>query len=50
MLSRFIPIIKHTIISFLGAGEMPEQFRAIVAFAEDMGLIPSTNVVAHNYL
>lgn len=33
-----------------GAGEMAHCFRALVAFPEDLGSIPSTYITANNYL
>jgi hypothetical protein len=32
MISRFTQIIKYITILFLGAGEVAEQFRTLVAF------------------
>ena len=32
------------------AGEMAHQLRAFTALAEDLGLVPSTQVVTHNHL
>lgn len=34
----------------VGAGEMAQHLRALVAFPEDIGSIPSTLMVAHNNL
>jgi hypothetical protein len=34
----------------LGAGELSLWLRALVAFAEDLGLIPSSHVTAHSCL
>ena len=33
-----------------GAGEVAHWFRALVALAEELGLIPSTHMEAHNLL
>ena len=30
--------------------EMAQHLRAFVAFAEDLGLVPSTHMTAHNHL
>jgi hypothetical protein len=37
-------------ISKLGAGEMTQWLRALTAFPEDLGSIPSTHMAAHNCL
>ena len=37
-------------ISFFQAVEMPQQLRVLAALAEDPGLIPSTHIIAYNYL
>jgi hypothetical protein len=34
----------------VGVGEMAQKFRALAAFPEKLGLIPSTYMAAHNYL
>jgi hypothetical protein len=33
----------------IGAGEMARGLRALIALAEDTGLIPSTHMMAHNH-
>lgn len=52
MLSRFIQVIKYIRILFLGAGEVAEQFRTLVAFGFNswIQLLAPTNMVAHNHL
>lgn len=35
---------------FGGAGEVAQQLRAFVAFAENMGSVPSTHMLDHNHL
>jgi hypothetical protein len=34
----------------LWAGEMAQQLKALAALSEDLCLIPSTYLIAHNYL
>jgi hypothetical protein len=44
-------ILKNPIkILFLGAGQMTQQLRALVALPEVPGSSPSTHMVAHNHL
>lgn len=33
-----------------GTGEMSQRLRALTVLAKDPGLLPSTNMVAHNHL
>lgn len=33
-----------------GAGKRAQWIRIFAALAEDLGLVPSTNMVTHNYL
>lgn len=35
---------------FSGAGDMVQQFRALVSLADDQDSVPSTHVVPHNHL
>ena len=32
----------------IGTGEMAQKLRALAALAEDLGVIPSTHMAAHN--
>lgn len=32
----------------IGAGEVAQRLRALAAFAEDQGLLPSIHMVSHN--
>jgi hypothetical protein len=34
----------------VGSGEMAQQLRAAVDFAEDWSLVPSTHIMAYNHL
>ena len=34
----------------IGAGEMAQRLRALTAFPEDLGSIPSSHMAAHNCL
>ena len=41
---------KKKAIIIVGAGEMAQWCRALVAFPEDVGLTSRAHVVSHNYL
>lgn len=43
-------IRKHLKVESGGGREMAQLFRALVALVEDMGLIPTTHMVAHSSL
>ena len=36
-------------MTILGAGEMSQPFRALATSVEDLGLIPSMHIAAHNH-
>ena len=40
----------NIVLKIIRAGEMSQQLRALAAFPEDPGSIPSTHMVAHSHL
>ena len=42
--------VKKELGVCMAAEEMAQQLRALVTFTKDPGLVPTINLVAHNYL
>lgn len=49
-MTKWAPANKTLKLFHLRDREMAQQIRTLIALAEDRGSIPSTHMVAHNYL
>lgn len=45
-----VVVVVAVVLKVSGAGEMDQWLRVLIALPEGMGSIPTTHVVAHNYL